>query len=506
MKASDDLFQLIKSLTKPEKRYFKLFSHIQSGGKNYLKLFDAIDKQKNYNEVSIKTLFKKEKFIIQLTRTKGYLYELLLKSLKNFHAHGSTDAQLKGMISDIQMLYEKRMYAQCEKRISQAKRLAVKYEKYLPLLEILTWQIEVMQASYFIGKEERQIESAHREILGYLDHYRNINDYILLSNKIFLKVSKKGFIRSASEKKELQKLFDKRLSGSSDSYEESFYYYQSKGVYSYLNMDYKNASIHTSKLVALMESRPAITKEKITQYSAVLNNLCIYQIALKKFNDAEETIQKLWAITPKQKLHAHEIRFVIINLELLLYTASGNFETGVKLAERIEKEKELYSVKNLYEKFETQMNYRTAYMYFGAKNYKMTNFFLNKILNRKEIDVRSDIRCFTLIISLIVHYEMGHHDLLEYTIKSDYRYLQKKNRLYKFESLLLEFFKKYLTKSFSKKELTPKFISLKQNIQTVIKDPLENNALNLFDLLSWIDSKIENRSFAEIVKEKAARV
>ena len=60
MKPSDELFKLIKSLTKSEKRFFKLSSSLQSGEKNYLKLFDAIEKQLEYDEEDIKNTFKKE--------------------------------------------------------------------------------------------------------------------------------------------------------------------------------------------------------------------------------------------------------------------------------------------------------------------------------------------------------------------------------------------------------------------------------------------------------------
>jgi hypothetical protein len=54
MKPSTELHDLIKSLTKSEKRFFKLHSSLQSGDKNYLRIFDAIDKQKVYDEDAIK--------------------------------------------------------------------------------------------------------------------------------------------------------------------------------------------------------------------------------------------------------------------------------------------------------------------------------------------------------------------------------------------------------------------------------------------------------------------
>ena len=43
MKPSAVLFDLIKSLTSSEKRYFKMYASLQKGNKNYKDLFNAID-------------------------------------------------------------------------------------------------------------------------------------------------------------------------------------------------------------------------------------------------------------------------------------------------------------------------------------------------------------------------------------------------------------------------------------------------------------------------------
>lgn len=50
-KASDNLHRLVKSMTN-QKRYFKVFSsrHIIGDSNNYQVLFDAIDKQVEYDE------------------------------------------------------------------------------------------------------------------------------------------------------------------------------------------------------------------------------------------------------------------------------------------------------------------------------------------------------------------------------------------------------------------------------------------------------------------------
>ena len=62
MKPSTELHDLIRSLTKSEKRFFKLHSSLQSGDKNYLRIFDAMDKQKVYEAAQsrLRPVFPKE--------------------------------------------------------------------------------------------------------------------------------------------------------------------------------------------------------------------------------------------------------------------------------------------------------------------------------------------------------------------------------------------------------------------------------------------------------------
>ena len=81
MKASDQLFQLIKSLGKQEKRYFNVFASTHREGSAYTLLFDHINKQKTYNEKAIKEHFKSHSFVKQYAVTKFMLYQLILKSM-----------------------------------------------------------------------------------------------------------------------------------------------------------------------------------------------------------------------------------------------------------------------------------------------------------------------------------------------------------------------------------------------------------------------------------------
>ena len=137
MKPSGELFNLIKSLSKSEKRFFKLSSSLQSGEKNYLKIFDAIDEQVEYDEHELKELFKAERFIKHFPSEKNHLYKLILKSLRSYYSDNSISSILKQEIKNIEILYKKTLYEECDKFLNRAKKLDIEHEKFYYHFELL---------------------------------------------------------------------------------------------------------------------------------------------------------------------------------------------------------------------------------------------------------------------------------------------------------------------------------------------------------------------------------
>src|SRR5262249_20899523 len=113
MTPSDKLFQLIKSLSKSEKRNFKLLASLNDKEEKsvFLKLFDAIEKQTRrqgkYDEKAIKEQFKKEVFIKQLTAAKFHLLNLILKSLRNYYNNTSANEQANKLLLNLEILFKK---------------------------------------------------------------------------------------------------------------------------------------------------------------------------------------------------------------------------------------------------------------------------------------------------------------------------------------------------------------------------------------------------------------
>jgi len=138
-KATDDLFRLIKSLTKSEKGYFKKYASKNApGGKsNYVLLFDAIDEMEAYDEELLRKKLKNQAFVSQIPVYKVYLFNLILKSLTLYGAFENTETKLSEMIRNAKILEKKQMHREALKILKKAKEIAYKYENEKSMVEIL---------------------------------------------------------------------------------------------------------------------------------------------------------------------------------------------------------------------------------------------------------------------------------------------------------------------------------------------------------------------------------
>jgi hypothetical protein len=185
-----------------------------------------------------------------------------------------------------------------------------------------------------------------------------------------------------------------------------------------------------------------------------------------------------------------------------VYLPTGQFKKALTIAENVEKiYAQLPHTKSL--KKEKQLHhYALAYVYIGLGEYKLANQNINQLLHNTDLDFRSDLFCFAHILSLIIYFEMDNQDMLEKRIRSTYRILLKRNKLYSFEQKIISFFKKSQNETSKLILLTKDFIELKDSIEEITASNVEKNALNLFDLISWLESKIEQKSFMEIKQQK----
>jgi hypothetical protein len=146
--------------------------------------------------------------------------------------------------------------------------------------------------------------------------------------------------------------------------------------------------------------------------------------------------------------------------------------------------------------------YKIASLYFGAGDFDNAIDYLNKIINWK-VNLRNDLQCYARLLHLIAHYELGNFQLLEYLIKTVYRFMAKMQNL----SLVEEEVFRFLRKSFylSARKLKPEFEKLLNTIRQFETSKFETRAFAYLDIISWLESKLNDKQTYEIIHEKYLR-
>lgn len=500
----DELVRLILSLTKSEKRYFKMFTALQSGEKSYLKLFEAIEKLEDYDEEKIKKMFKGEDFVKRLPSVKNYLYAQILKSLRVIYSGNSVHSQLKEMIEDITILYEKRLYKQCAKIIEKAKELAQSNEDVLQQMEINLWEQKVLMEVLNLDKFEKLLAPSLEEEMKLLELQTNIVQYRNLYNQIVLINKKIKEARTEEELQRFQEIINHPLMSSvsnAKSFDSKYCFYQTHLIYNHAKGDNEACKEIAEKQMELLEQFPQKIVETPKVYVTALNNILLSHIHTHDYKNFDTTLMKLRTL-PLKSLSIELNCFVNSYIfEMVMYLDTGEFSRSVVIRGDIIEGLKKYNDKiNAIE--EITLLYNLFYSYFGTGEFQKALGIINKLLNEYQKELRYDVQSAVRILNLILHYELKNTRLLEYNAISAYRFLYKSKRLYKLENIVLNFIRKKMQHIYTPKDEIDAFIELRIEFLELSEHPYEKKAFEYFDYISWLDSHIEKRSFEEIVKEK----
>jgi hypothetical protein len=125
---------------------------------------------------------------------------------------------------------------------------------------------------------------------------------------------------------------------------------------------------------------------------------------------------------------------------------------------------------------------------------------LNFIINHPSLSLREDIQCFARILNLIAHYELGNDELIEYQIKTTYKFLLKLEEMQKVQIAILNFLKASV--NMNQDELLNYFTKLKLELEVILEDLYEIIPTLYLDIISWLESKLTPRSVELIIQRK----
>jgi len=270
---SDALHELIHSLEQSEKRYFKIFAkrHILNGENQYLRLFELLESQKEYDEMAVKRSLGKIPFAANLSAGKNYLYNLVLRSLRSYNSGNSVKIILQELRMEISILIEKGLHKQASKLIKKAKKIALGNQYDIDQLEILQLERKLIRRymSNNVGAviHERQQETAEcirriQEQSQMLDLYETI--FLDYRNQNEAHTSLSEVIRQAESIANTAPI--------NTSYKTLNYYHLLHFHHAKLSKDHEKANAYLQELITLHEENPFLIEEDPEPYINHLNN------------------------------------------------------------------------------------------------------------------------------------------------------------------------------------------------------------------------------------------
>ncbi|MEO6584149.1 MAG: hypothetical protein ABIO05_07480, partial [Ferruginibacter sp.] len=198
--------------------------------------------------------------------------------------------------------------------------------------------------------------------------------------------------------------------------------------------------------------------------------------------------------------HNNQIQlFVYIHsAHLNKHIMRGSFKRALKEVPAIEKKLEEYSL-FLDTHRVLVFNYKIATLYFGAGNYATSIDYLRKIIN-DNVDLRNDLQCYARLLHLLAHYELGNIELMDHLIRSVYRFMAKLENLTTVEELMFSFLKNSFHTPPSQLHTALKI--LLEKIRLVEKSRYETRSFAYLDIISWLESKLQNKTMSEVLQQK----
>ncbi len=506
----DALFVLVKSLSKSEKRQFKLYVGrlgVNTDAK-FLALFNLMDKIKKYDEKTIleSGIVKKT----QLSNLKAHLYKQILVSLRLNPVNQTIRLQIREQLDFATILYQKGLYRQSLKILDKAKATAIANQEKNIAYEIVELEkiIETQYITRSIPDRADELAVQAKELSAQNVMTSKLSNLSLQLYGMMLKV---GYVRSDEDYVSVKAYFESHLPKyqiEDLGFREKLWLYKAHLWYSFLTQDFLSTYKYSSKWVDLFYEQ----KEQIYLNPVFFikgNHYLLESLFYVKYaSQFKQTLERLEKVVggkdfPKND-NVTSLVFLYVNANKLnLHFLEGTFKKGLYLVKIVE-----YGINKHKDRIDAHhimlLYYKIACLYFGIGDNKTCIQYLKKIINNRNLKMREDLMCFARVLSLVAHYEAGMDYHLEIQLKSTYKFLLKMNDLHAVQKEMIKFLRNL--GGIYPHELKNEFQKLHTELKKYEDHPYEKRAFLYLDVISWLESHLENRPVADIIREKAMAV
>lgn len=495
---------LVNSLSKAEKKHVSI--QLNKGGvdKDYFIVYNLLIKTKTAEASVIKDQFFK-------LRPKGsfdiavlYLYDKLLDILLDLRKKKDLYYELYQNINKSRMLYDRSMFYECFDLLDATVKQAQYYENYEVALVASKMKLEYLLRLDFPNMSEQEVYHIHYQQTDALKKIRKITEQASLFSLLKYRLIHRGAMRTDKQRQEMNDLMVSEMyiaASTDDNNFEITKNHQLFQAYYLINAGDYNAALHSFKaLNKLFENNPKFWADPPIYYLSALEGVLKSLRTTGNYSEMNYFVEKLRGISAHQ---SQEFKVNVLNLifqyKLFPYLDSGDFDKCVEIVNRY-KDSLFDKVSLLSPVHYSELSLYVALVRIGKKDYKEARKVINTAMYDSNIEYLPIMRTIRLV-RLMVYYELGDFDMIEYETRSIRRMLSsKKEHSFQTEHNMLWFLNKRDLPLFSNERLTF-WDKIAPVFNDLLKDRYESQLLHLFDFTAWIESKVLKIDLSKVLKE-----
>jgi hypothetical protein len=489
MAKADSLFLLIKSLTAGEKA---LVRQVDKGQTAYIALFDFMSRQREYDERKAKKKLQQLGHTINFAYAKNYLTKHILRVLRE-HEDIGEHAGIRHL-QEIELLMRRRVTDLAAKMLAKAREKALAEERWHDFLQLSNSEMALLVAAEGdLNSSLAAIEQLNAERRQARALLQNLGEFEDLYHRYRPALKRKQNARNEWDLALVQQFAaDPLLRSSAEAKSKRalrLYYMCQSMIHAYAG---RYPETHAALLgsVGLYRDHPYLRADYPDGYLTDLWRLAGHHLHAGTYSEVERILLEINAERERPGVHASDI-FEKYTRLLLSYALTAKRHALVE-AELSGIEEGLAShADTIPWTSQAVLCFLMGRLHFEQGRLREAKRWLNQILDHPARGQREDICSLSRILLIFIYFEEGESDLVEATSRSTRKYLQRRDALYQFERRILRFLEQH---SFSDRgpQFAQALAELHKDLIGIFKDPLEANILAFFDIMGWLEGKMNS--------------
>lgn len=490
------LFNFIHALSKQEKRYFKLYSSQLGGedGNMYTHLFDIIEASDSEDEELIRKKYGEMFDLKTYIHTKFYLKTKLLETLRLMQEHitASPEQEIKQLMENANLFYQKGFASLCEKEIIRAEKLAEESENWCLLYDIIEKKI-TMFYDIFTNSKDAGLETLDEMIekkknaLRLLEEHSSILDVMHI---VKFRLKKWNFERDKDYMEQLLQL--DILQQTPKSILSQITFYTTRAIISKYLQKNENYYSNYQKVFEIWQKDNIVKSFNIKGYLISCSNYITAMVINKKIAEAEKILAQVQQEYPqlrKRLLNPQDIEPPFLHVQKVVYLHTANYTALIGIEKKLSP---FLLPGNPYFPKTTiaELHYALGYAYFRTFNYDKSLQHLNQVMTNKELLSQCThfyIYCFTSIY-LLCHYELNNIKFLSYEIEKQRDFANKLDANNDVFNTVFKLLKKLCKYPETKQSVLLKYLPVFQEYET--ENP---NSVPFISMTTWIQGQLSRR-------------